>query len=134
VAGSAWLALRAGVDGLPAVVAAAAAVFGVGIVIFSASPSLWLSLAAMVAVGWGLMAVFVSCNMMLQARTSDAMRGRLMALFSMTFMGLAPVGGLLGGWCADRVGAPLTLGVGGAACVAAGVLYWRRHFRPPARV
>ena len=52
------------------------------------------------------------------ALTPDAMRGRAMAVYSMMFMGLAPIGALLGGALSDRVGAPLTVAIGGLASLA----------------
>jgi predicted MFS family arabinose efflux permease len=47
----------------------------------------------------------------------DVLRGRMMAVYSMMFMGMAPVGALLGGALSDRLGAPLTVAFGGLASV-----------------
>jgi hypothetical protein len=56
----------------------------------------------------------------------DALRGRVMAVYSMMFMGMAPPGSLLAGWAADRIGAPTTVLIGGTVCVAAAAIFrWR---------
>ena len=57
-------------------------------------------------------------NTLIQVMVPDAMRGRAMAVYSMMFMGLAPIGALLGGALSDRVGAPLTVAIGGLASLA----------------
>jgi predicted MFS family arabinose efflux permease len=54
----------------------------------------------------------------------DALRGRVMAVYSMMFMGMAPIGALLGGALADRLGAQLTVAIGGVASVIGAVWFW----------
>src|ERR1700681_2415554 len=58
-----------------------------------------------------------SSNTLIQAMVPDALRGRTMAVYSMMFMGMAPIGALLGGALSDRLGAPLTVAIGGLASV-----------------
>ncbi len=59
-----------------------------------------------------------SSNTLIQAMVPDELRGRVMAFYAMTFMGMAPLGSLLGGALADRIGAPITVTIGAVACLA----------------
>ena len=59
-------------------------------------------------------------NTLIQAMVPDALRGRVMALYSMMFMGMAPFGALFAGWVAERFGAPMTVALGGVVCLVAG--------------
>lgn len=115
--GALTLASRTGVRGLGRWVAYSCAGFGVGLMLFAASRSFWLSTALLLPVGFCMMLQMSSSNTLIQAMVPDAMRGRVMALYSMMFMGMAPFGALFGGALADRLGAPWTVAVGAVACV-----------------
>ena len=65
-----------------------------------------------------MMVQMAASNTLIQAMVPDALRGRVMALYSMMFMGMAPFGALFAGWLAERFGAPLTVAIGGVVCVA----------------
>jgi MFS family permease len=116
--GALTLASRTGVRGLGRWVAYSCAGFGVSLVLFSASRSFWLSTALLLPVGFCMMLQMSSSNTLIQAMVPDAMRGRVMALYSMMFMGMAPFGALFGGALADRLGAPLTIAIGAVAGIA----------------
>ncbi len=62
---------------------------------------------------------------MIQSMVPDALRGRVMAVYSMVFMGMAPFGALLAGSLAHHVGAPLTVGMGASICLLASGIFWR---------
>jgi MFS family permease len=62
-------------------------------------------------------------NTLIQVMVPDALRGRVMAVYSMMFMGMAPIGALLGGALSDRLGAPLTVAMGGIASMGAAVWF-----------
>jgi MFS family permease len=64
-----------------------------------------------------------SSNTLLQAMVPDELRGRVMSIYSMMFMGMAPFGAFFGGALADRFGAPVTVMIGGIACVGAALLF-----------
>jgi MFS family permease len=64
-----------------------------------------------------------SSNTLIQTMVPDVLRGRVMALYSMMFMGMAPFGALLGGAMADRVGAPITVAVGAVASIIGATLF-----------
>ena len=63
---------------------------------------------------------------MLQTLADNQMRGRVMSLFSMMLVGMAPFGSLLAGWAADQVGAPVVVAIGGGSCAIAGIVFARR--------
>jgi MFS family permease len=106
---------------------AASAFFGASLVAFSQSSILWLSWLLLVPAGFGMMAMGIATNTLIQGSIADAMRGRVMAYYVMSFIGMMPISALISGWVSHQIGAPDTLAIGGALCVvAAGVAYWRR--------
>jgi len=115
--GALTLALRQGVKGLGTWVTVCCAGFGVSLMLFSFSSSFWLSVLLLMPVGYFVMLQMASSNTLIQVMVPDALRGRTMALYSMMFMGMGPIGALLGGALSDRLGAPLTVAIGGFASV-----------------
>ena len=124
--GTVYLACRKNVRGLGIVIAVSAAIFGVGLVAFSFSRVVWLSLALVLVAGLGMMVQMASSNTVLQTIVDDDKRGRVMSFYTMAFMGMAPFGSLLAGALAERIGAPNTLLAGGAFTVAGAVLFATR--------
>ena len=94
--------------------------------LFAFSPYLWLAAVALVPTGGFMMLQMASSNTLLQAMVPDHLRGRVMALYSMMFMGMAPLGSLFAGAAADRLGAPLTVALGAAACLAGSAVFATR--------
>jgi MFS family permease len=121
--GALTLASRSGVRGLGRWVAFSCAGFGVTLVAFASSRILWLSAALLLPVGFCMMLQMSSSNTLIQAMVPDQLRGRVMALYSMMFMGMAPLGALLGGAIADRLGAPITVAMGGIAAVGGALIF-----------
>jgi len=121
--GAGVLAARKGIRGLGHWIALAAAGFGMSLILFSLSRSFWLSAALLVPAGFSKMIEMAASNTMIQSLIPDALRGRVMAVYSMMFMGMAPFGALLAGALAHRIGAPATVMVGGSACIAGAVLF-----------
>jgi len=116
--GALTLAFRQGVKGLGRWVAWCSAGFGVSLVVFALSHRFWLSVVLLLPVGYTIMLQMACSNTLIQVMVPDALRGRVMAVYSMMFMGMAPIGALLGGALAERLGAPLTVAMGGLACLA----------------
>lgn len=116
--GALTLAMRSGTKGLGRWVAICCAGFGLSLILFSLSKSFWLSVLLLLPVGYFIMLQMASSNTLIQVMVPDALRGRAMAVYSMMFMGMAPLGSLLGGALSDRLGAPLTVAIGGLASVA----------------
>jgi MFS family permease len=117
LASAVWLATRKSVLGLGKIIPMMSGMFGAGLIAFAVSRSLPLSLILMLFTGFGMMQQMAASNTILQTIVSDDMRGRVMSYYSMAFAGTAPFGSLAAGYIADRIGAPATLMIGGAACV-----------------
>jgi len=123
--GALTLAMRRGIRGLGTIAALAAAGFGASLVLVSFSRSLALSMVLLMPVGYCVMLQMAATNTLLQTMSPDRLRGRVMALYSMMFMGMAPVGSLAAGFAAERLGTPVTLAIGGAACMAGAGVFAR---------
>jgi MFS family permease len=130
--GALTLALRSGVKGLARWITVCCAGFGVSLILFSFSKSFWLSVALLMPVGYFIMLQMASSNTLIQVMVPDELRGRVMAVYSMMFMGMAPLGALLGGALSDRLGAPWTVAIGGLVSVA-GAVWFGMHL-PKIRV
>lgn len=119
LAGALALAVRKSVRGLGRVIPLTAALFGAALIVFGLSRVLWLSLLLMALIGYGMMQQMAASNTVLQTIVDEDKRGRVMSFYMLAFMGTAPAGSLLAGTLAERVGAPLTLVLGGTLCLAA---------------
>jgi predicted MFS family arabinose efflux permease len=99
--------------------------FGASMVSFALSRWFWLSVLLLVPVGFCMMLQMASSNTLIQAMVPDALRGRVMAVYAMMFMGMAPFGALFAGAVAHHIGAPLTVALGGVACVTGALAFGR---------
>ncbi len=126
LAGAIYLASRRSVLGLGKWIVAAAAVFGIGLIAFSLSRILWVSLILMLFVGFGMMVQMASSNTVLQTMAEENKRGRVMSFYAMAFRGMVPFGSLLAGGLASWVGAPNTLVIGGISCILGSFLFARQ--------
>src|SRR5206468_9208072 len=121
VVGALYLASRQSVVGLGRIMAIATLSFGVGLVAFGFARATWVALAVLPIAGAGFMIEMASTNTILQTITEERLRGRVMAFYTMAFFGTAPVGSLLAGVVADRIGASATIVAGGVACLAGAI-------------
>jgi MFS family permease len=124
--GALTLAMRRGVRGLGHTVGYAAAAFGASLILFSLSKIFWLSVLLLVPVGYGVMLQMSGSNTLIQSMVPDKLRGRAMAVYTMMFMGMAPLGSLLAGALADRVGAPWTVAIGGMGAIWGAARFLRK--------
>jgi MFS family permease len=100
----------------------AALVFGIAMMFVTFSPVLSLAYVAMALVGWGSVSFLATGNSTLQLNSAPNMRGRVMALWAVAFLGSTPIGGPLIGWVIAATSARVGLGVGGiSALIAAGL-------------
>jgi MFS family permease len=118
-----FLATRRGVEGIERWIVAATVGYGVGMVAFSFAATLWASALLLVVTGFTLLLMTAAANTVLQALADEDKRGRVVSLYTTMVTGLAPVGGLLAGLAADRVGAALTLRVAGLFCLAGSMAF-----------
>jgi MFS family permease len=134
--GALILAHREGLRGMTRWVAMSSAAFSVSLIAVSFSRSFWLSALLLVPAGLFMMIHMASTNTLVQAMVPDELRGRVMSVYSMMFMGMSPLGALLAGWMAARYGAPLTVALGGIACLCLGSIpfaFRARSIRTQAR-
>lgn len=124
--GAFYLASRTTVVGLGRVMVFATMVFGVALSAFALSHKLWLSLAILPFVGGGMMVEMAATNTILQTIVEERLRGRVMAFYAMAFLGTAPIGSLIAGVLAARIGSAATIFLGGIACVIGGALFARK--------
>ena len=120
------LASRRDVRGLARIILAAALVAGAALLAFSQTRWLWLAYALMFCVGAGMLVVITGTSTILQTIVEDEKRGRVMSLYTMSFLGMIPMGSLAAGVLAESLGAPTTLALSGGGCIAAGLVFWRR--------
>ncbi len=132
---SVYLATRRSVLGLGRVIAVGPVLLGATLVALAWSRSLPLSMLLLVVAGSALLAQTAAANTILQTIVEEDKRGRVMSLFAMCFIGMAPFGSLLAGAVADWLGVPWTLAAAGLVCVVAGLLFARelRVIRPMIR-
>ena len=133
--GALTLAAKTGVRGLGRWVALACGGFGVSLILFAYARNLWLSVFFLLPVGFCMMLQMSSSNTLIQVMVPDDLRGRVMAVYSMMFMGMAPFGAFFAGALADRLGAPMTVSLGAIATIGGAALFWLRlpSFRVEAR-
>jgi len=126
LAGALLLAMRESVRGLTIWIAAAPAVMGLGLIGLGLSSWVWLSVLVMPVIGFGLLVQLASSNTLLQTLVEDHMRGRVMSLYSMAFMGMVPLGSLLAGFMARLMGAPAAVVLNGLWCIVGSILFYRQ--------
>jgi len=121
--GALTLAAKTGVRGLGRWVAFSCAGFAVSLIAFALSRNFLLSTLLLAPVGFCMMLQMSSSNTLIQAMVPDHLRGRVMSVYSMMFMGMAPFGAFFGGAAADRLGAPLAVIIGAVACLGGAVIF-----------
>lgn len=130
--GALALASRTKLQGLAKLVAISCASFGTSLILFSFSRWYPLSVLLLVPVGFFIMVQMASTNTLIQSMVPDRLRGRTMAVYSMMFLGMAPIGALLSGTVAKYIGAPWTVAIGGIGAIC-GAAIFARHL-PKIRV
>jgi len=124
--GAFYLASRKSALGLEKMIAIASTIFGCGLIAFSLSRVLWLSLLLLLLTGFGMMVQNASSNTVLQTIVDDDKRGRVMSMYTMAHMGTGPLGSLLAGGLASTIGAPNTLVMGGILCILGSLMFASR--------
>ena len=109
----------------------AAIAFGLWMVAFSMMTNYWFALVLVLPTAFSLMLQGSATNIIVQNAVEDRMRGRVMAYYTMSFLGMMPFGSLASGALAHYIGVPLTLTCGGVVCALAGLytLQIRRRAR-----
>jgi MFS family permease len=126
VSGMVYLAMRPSIRGLLTLMPVTAAGSGLALIVFSFTDRLWIALPTLFLVGMGSMLTAASTNTVLQTIVEDRLRARVMSIYMMSFLGVAPLGALAAGSLAELVGPPATLGLGGAFTLIAAFFYWTK--------
>ena len=136
LAATGFLAMRANVRGLGTVIAGCGVTAALALIGFALSHRLSVSLALLAVFGFGLIACVASTNTILQTIADEDKRGRIISIYVMTFLGIAPIGNFVAGAVAERIGAHWTMfGCGVGLAIATGWFAvaldsWRRAVRP----
>jgi MFS family permease len=123
MAATLYLASRKSIVGLGSLIPISSAVFSLGIIVFSLSHTTIVSMLLLAIAGFGFMTHMAASNTILQTIVDDDKRGRVMSFYSMAFMGMTPIGSLLAGVLATRIGASNTLILGGLCCILASAVF-----------
>jgi len=124
--GGIYLASRKSVLGLGKILTFATVIFGLGLIIFAFSKNLYFSLSMMLVSGFGMLLQVAASNTLLQTITEDDKRGRVMSFFAMAFIGMTPIGNLVAGAMADKIGAPNTVLISGGICIIGAIIFLTR--------
>jgi MFS family permease len=115
VCGMLYLASRSSIRGLFKLMGWSTGVSSVALIAFSMATSLCLALPLLFISGLGMMLTAAATNTVLQSIVPDELRGRVAALYVMSFLGMTPLGSLFSGWLADQLGSPQALAL--CACM-----------------
>lgn len=99
--------------------------FSIMLFVFALAKVYWLSAAALAGSGFFMIIFFATANTAVQTRTPDELRGRVMGIYALAFLGLTPFGSILAGAMAKLTSAPLTIAIGAIICVVAGLIVMR---------
>jgi MFS family permease len=124
--GAFYLASRKHIYTIPVSIFRNALIFAIALGIFALSPFRSLSFIAMATTGFGMIVLFNSTNAIIQTIADEDKRGRVVALYSLSFMGITPLGSLAAGWLAEYIGVPYTVFVFSLVCVGSALLFGRR--------
>ena len=126
LSGAFYLAARKQVHTIPVTTFRTALIFAIGLGIFALSPIRALSFIMMAATGFGMIVHFNSTNALIQTISDEDKRGRVVALYSLSFMGITPLGSLAAGWVSEYIGVPYTVFAFSLVCIASALLFGKR--------
>jgi MFS family permease len=126
LAGALLMASRTNMKAFPRQAFLATTAFPVAIAVFSWSTTFWLSCAGAFAASFAIMIQLNATNTLMQSIVPDRLRGRIVSLYSMMYLGVGPLGAAAAGFAADSIGARLTLTIGAAVCMLASWTYATR--------
>jgi len=124
------IALRGDIRNKPRFMALTGLCFSGALLVFSLSGIFWFSLFAIMVCGWGMVSYLAVANSFIQITVPDALRGRVMSVYSLVFLGTVPIGNAILGLIAYRMGTPRAVTVSGAICLIAAMIYTRTYLRP----
>jgi MFS family permease len=123
VLGALQFAARTSYKDLARWIAAMSVICSLCLIGFSQSTVFWVSAALLFVIGFAATSQMAASNTTVQNRVPDELRSRLMAVYATMFMGVQPIGSLLAGGVAKRLGAPRTLEIFGVVVLAASLVF-----------
>jgi MFS family permease len=126
LSGALFLASRKNLMTVPALTFRTSLMFAMGLAVFALSPLKALSMLALVVTGFGMIVHFNATNTLLQSIADEEKRGRIVSLYSLTFMGITPLGSLAAGALADYIGVPFTVFAFSLICLSSAMLFGKR--------
>jgi len=124
--GAFFLASRKSVRNIPVITFRTALMFALALSVFALSSHTALSIIALVFTGFGMIVHFNSTNTLIQSIADEDKRGRVVSLYSLTFMGITPLGSLLAGTIAEYIGVPFTIFFFSLICISSALLFGKR--------
>jgi MFS family permease len=103
--------------------------FSAALLVFSLSGIFWVSLIIIMVAGWGMVSYLAAANSFIQITVPDELRGRIMSVYSLVFLGTVPIGNAIMGVVADRLGTPRAVTVSGVTCLLAAAFFARTYLR-----
>jgi len=123
------IAARRDIPNKPRFMSFAALTFAAALFLFSLSNIFWLSLLMIMAAGWGMMSYLALANIYIQITVPDELRGRVMSIYSLVFLGTVPIGNAIMGFAADYLGTPSAVTVSGLLCLIAAALFSKKYMK-----
>jgi MFS family permease len=123
VLGALYFAGRTSYKGLARWVAGTSMTCGICLILFSQSKVFWFSASVLLFVGFAATVQMAATNTIVQNRVPDELRSRVMAVYATMFMGVQPIGSLIAGGVAKRIGAPNTLTIFGALVLVGSLIF-----------
>jgi MFS family permease len=123
--GAIMLAGRKGITGISKLIVVGAFGFSACLIVFSFLTHFWIAFCFLILTGFFMMTMVASTNTAIQSLISDTYRGRVMSFFTMTIIGLAPIGSLICGYVAKWVGPQVTVFGSGIFCLGAACWFYR---------
>jgi MFS family permease len=117
------LAFRGDIHDKDRFISIAALSASVSLLAFSLSKNIYISLPFLLVIGWGLVSFLATANSFIQLSAPDNLRGRVMSVFTLVFLGTAPIGNSLVGAMADYIGTPYTVSISAVICIIATLLF-----------
>lgn len=103
--------------------------FSSALIVFSISKIFWISLIVMMFGGWGVVSYLAAANSYIQVSVPDEIRGRVMSVYSLLFLGTVPIGNAIMGVSADLIGTANVVTVAGIICFFASVIFAKRYLK-----
>ena len=123
------IAARGDIRNKPRFMSLTSLCFSAALLVFSLSGTFWVSLIAIMAAGWGMVSYLAAANSFIQISVPDELRGRVMSVYSLVFLGTVPIGNAIMGVIADGLGTPRAVTLSGAICLCAAAFFARAYLK-----